>query len=262
MDMKIVRCLWGKSNHQFFEKNLNSYHSECLRTKELDEKHKLTNQIVFVWDKINCDFLDSIGYPYYYMGESIVNTEFNFFHKIMALERAMEMYDEILFLDWDCEIQKPLDDEFYNLLRSKSDIQMPLYFYPDEILNDYKTISPFVSNDIHYYNMFFYQILRRGRWKFDNGIVIPNAGFIYCRNKDFFKELNTIQRQYGIVSNIEEVCAMIYFNRFIDTTDDYLDMVEPVVCLGKDDLEMWEKQVKLNRYTIDKLNKNIYFIHE
>jgi hypothetical protein len=262
MDMKIVRCLWGKSDHQFFEKNLNSYHSECLRTKELDEKHNLNNQIVFVWDRVNCDFLDKIGYPYHYMGESIVNVEFNFFHKIMALERAMEMYDEILFLDWDCEIQKPLDDNFYTLLRDKSDIQIPLYFYPNEILKDYKTISPFVSDDIHYYNMFFYQIQRRGKWKFDNGIVIPNAGFIYCRNKDFFKELNIIQRQYGIVSNIEEVCAMIYFNRFIETTDEYLDKIEPVVCLGKDDLEMWGKQIKLNKYSIDKLNKNLYFIHE
>ena len=29
-----------------------------------------------------------------------------------------------------------------------------------------------------------------------------------------------------------------YFNKFINTTDEYLDKIEPVVCLGKDDLEM------------------------
>jgi hypothetical protein len=263
MDMKIIRCLWGKNNHQFFEKNLNSYLDECLRAKEIDDKYNLNNQLVIVWDRNNCEFLEKLGYPYHYMGESLeMNIEFNFFHKILALEYAMETYDEILFLDWDCEIQKPLDENFYNLLRNKNDIQIPLYFYPNQILKEYQTVSPFVDNGQHYYNMFFYQMLYRGKWKFSDGLVIPNAGFIYCRNKEFFKELIKIQREYGIVSNIEEICAMIYFNKFINTTDEYLNKIEPVVCLGKDDLEMKEKQIILNRYSIDKLNKDIYFIHE
>ena len=57
MDMKIIRCLWGKNNHQFFEKNLNSYLDECLRAKEIDEKYNLNNQLVIVWDRNNCEFL-------------------------------------------------------------------------------------------------------------------------------------------------------------------------------------------------------------
>ncbi len=105
-------------------------------------------------------------------------------------------------------------------------------------------------------------MIRYGKWNFDDGLVIPNAGFIYCRDKSFFKELIEIQRRYGVVSNIEEICAMIYFNRYINTTEEYLEKIEPVVCLGKDDEEMHGRQIILNHHTIKELNKDIYFIHE
>jgi hypothetical protein len=261
--MKIIRCLWGKPDHQFFEKDLNSYHSECYSTKLSDEKHNLTNQMVIVWDEVNCELMEKLGYPYHYMGPSLkFNRDFNFYHKLLALERAMELYDEILFLDWDCYIQKPLDDNFYKLIRERGDIQIPLYFYPEEILSQYNIINPRCNNDTHYFNMFFYQIIRNGKWKFNNGIVIPNAGFIYLRDKSFPKKLIEIQKVYGITSNIEEVCALIHFNNYIETTEQYLDTIEPLVCLGKDDLEMRGKQVLLNKYSIDRLKKDLYFIHE
>lgn len=263
MDMKIIRCLWGKDNHQFFEKNLNSYHTECHETKTFDDKHGLNNQMVIVWDEINCKLMEKLGYQYHYMGPSLnFNRDFNFYHKLLAIERAMDLYDEILFLDWDCLIQKPLDDNFYSLIRSKGDVQIPLYFYPNEILCQYDTINPRANDYDHYFNMFFYQIIRNGKWKFDDGIVIPNAGFIYLRNVNFIKELIQIQKIYGVTSNIEEVCALLYFNNFIDSTDKYIEIIEPLVCLGKDDLEMGGKQKLLNDYTIEKLNKDIYFIHE
>jgi hypothetical protein len=263
MDIKIIRCLWGKREHQFFEKNLTSYHDECVLAKENDDKYDIENQMVIVWDKPNRDLMEKLGYPYHYMGESNeFSLNLNFLHKILALEKAMEMYDEILFVDWDCFAQKPLDSNFQKLLRDKGDIQIPLYFYPDEILNRYQSIDPRVDDHNHYFNMFFYHIIRNGKWNFDNGIVIPNAGFIYCRDKNFFKELLRIQKSHGIVSNIEEVCAMFYFNNYIGSTEEYLERIEPVVCLGKDDLEMMGRQIELNEYTINRLNKNIYFIHE
>lgn len=261
--MKIIRCLWGKSDHQFFEKDLNSYHSECHQTKEFDSKHNLTNQMVIVWDEINCELMERLGYPYHYMGPSLkFNRDFNFYHKLLAIQKAMELYDEILFLDWDCFIQKPLDENFYNMMRNGGDIQIPLYFYPAEILNGFQTINPKSDDVTHYFNMFFYQIIRNGKWNFDNGIVIPNAGFIYLRDKEFPNKLIEIQKTYGIISNIEEVCALIYFNEYIHSTEEYIDKIEPLVCLGKDDLEMMGKQVLLNEYTINRLKKDIYFIHE
>jgi hypothetical protein len=261
--MKIIRCLWGKPEHQFFEKDLNSYHSECYEAKLIDDKHNLTNQMVIVWDEVNCELMEKLGYPYHYMGPSLkFNRDFNFYHKLLAIERAMELYDEILFLDWDCFIQKPLDDRFYNMLRSRGDIQIPLYLYPAEILNQFQTINPKSDDTTHYFNMFFYQIIRNGKWKFDNGIVIPNAGFIYLRDKKFPKQLIEIQKTHGITTNIEEVCALLHFNNYIDSAEQYMDTLEPLVCLGKDDLEMMGKQVILNEYTTNRLKKDIYFIHE
>jgi hypothetical protein len=263
MDMKIIRCLWGKPNHQFFERDLTFYHKECHLAKEVDEKYGLKNQMVIVWDEVNCELMEKLGYPYHYMGPSLeFNSEFNFYHKLLALKRATELYDEILFLDWDCYIQKPLDDNFYKLIRERGDIQIPLYFYPNEILRQYHLINPKANDTDHYFNMFFYQIIRKGKWYFDNGITIPNAGFIYLRDKNFPNKLIEIQKTYGILSNIEEVCSLIYFNDFINSTDEYLDLIEPVVCLGKTDFEMQGKQVLLNQYTIEKLKKDIYFIHE
>ena len=276
MDIKIIRCLWGKRDHQFFEKNLASYHDECVLARENDDKYGIENQMVIVWDKPNRDLMEKLGYPYHYMGESnSFSLNLNFLHKVLALEKAMEMYDEILFIDWDCFAQKPLDDNFVRLLRSKGEIQIPLYLYPDEILSGFYRIKPRVdsvsfphllnptevSTD-HYFNMFFYHVIRFGKWKFDNGIAIPNAGFIYCRDKNFFKELLNIQKSHGIISNIEEICALFYFNNFINTTDEYLDRIEPLVCLGKDDNEMRGKQILLNEYSTNRLNKDIYFIHE
>ena len=261
--MKIIRCLWGKDNHKFFEKDLKSYHNECILAKENDIKYGIENQMVIVWDESNKEFIEKLGYEYYYMGESndfSLNT--NFLHKLLALNKAMEMYDEILFIDWDCFAQKPLDDTFLNLLKSKGDIQIPLYLYPKEVLDEFEKINPKVDDDYHYFNMFFYHIIRNGKWEFDGGLVIPNAGFIYCRNKEFFKKLLHIQKSNGIISNLEEVCALLYLNDYIKSTDEYLEKIEPLVCLGKDDFEMQGKQLKLNQYTTNKLNKNIYFVHE
>ncbi len=260
--MKIIRTIWGREEHQFFSNNLKFYHDEIRKAKAIDDQFDLKDQMVIVWDEPNRLLMEELGYPYHYMGESRYSFHTNFLYKILALKKAMTMYDEILFLDWDCFPQKPLDWKFYEKLREKGPVQMPLYFYPNELLESYQTISPFVNEGLHYFNMFYYQILRLGRWTFRGGLVIPNAGFIYCRDKEFFNALHQIQIDNGIISNVEEVCALIYFNTFIHSTEEYLQKIEPVVCLGKDDLEMREKQIILNKYSIEKLNKDIYFIHE
>ena len=39
---------------------------------------------------------------------------------------ALKEYGEVILLDWDCYILRPLDDDFYKELRKKP-IQCPLY---------------------------------------------------------------------------------------------------------------------------------------
>jgi hypothetical protein len=48
MDIKIIRCLCGKKDHQFFEKDLESYHRECQTAKENDIQFGIRNQMVIV----------------------------------------------------------------------------------------------------------------------------------------------------------------------------------------------------------------------
>jgi len=261
--IKIIRCLWGKPNHQFKEKNLNFYHKECNEAKLNDDKFNLQNQIVFVWDEVNCDLMKKLGYPYYYMGVSNnFDIELNFIHKVLALKKAMELYDEILFLDWDFFILRELDHKFYELLRSSGDIQMPLYFYPGELLDLFKKMDHPDIKISNYYNTLQTQILKHTKWGFENGFVIPNAGFIYCRDKEFFSNIHKIQENNNVLTNIEEICAAIYFNNTINNIDDYLQKIEPKVCHGRTDFEMWGKQKLLNDYTLQKLKKEIYFIHK
>jgi hypothetical protein len=219
--------------------------------------------MVIVWDESNKEFIEKLGYEYYYMGESndfSLNT--NFLHKLLALNQSMEMYDEILFIDWDCFAQKPLDDTFWNLLKSKGDIQMPLYFYGAEIINRIKLTDPNKNEEAKYFVDLMNYITRNPNWKFRDGFAVPNAGFVYCRDKEFFKKILKIQKSKSISTNIEEICSMVYFNEFIESIDSYIEIIEPIVCFGKDDDDMLGEQIHLNRYTDNKLNKNIYFIHE
>lgn len=263
MSIKIVRCLWGKLDHQFFEKNLELYHRECILAKENDVKFKIENQTVIVWDEPNKELMGKLGYPYHYMGESKdFNAGFNFMHKLIALETAMNMYGEIIFLDWDCLAQKPLDDNFFNILRSGGEVQMPLYFYGGKVLGRVKSTDPTRDDGAKYFVDLINYITKISKLKFRDGFAIPNSGFIYCRDKEFFRKILDIQKTFGISTNIEEICSMIYFNEYIETLDSYLEKIEPCVCLGKDNDDMLGEQVYLNDYTIDKLTKNIYFIHE
>lgn len=260
--MKIIRCLWGKEDHQFKEKDLKFYHDECYTAKSNDDNFGLDNQIVIVWDKINCDLMEKIGYPYYYMGDSgHINIELNFMYKILALKKAMELYDEILFLDWDFYIQKRLDNNFYELLKKKGDVQIPVYFYPKELLDLFKKMDQPDKEISNYYNSLYHQMIIHSKWKFQEGIVIPNAGFIYCKDKQLFNNILDIQKKHNITTNIEEICLMIHFNGMIFNLDEYIQKIEPIVCHGKIDSEMMGKQVLLNNYTNEKLSKNIYFNH-
>jgi ATP:cob(I)alamin adenosyltransferase len=81
-------------------------------------------------------------------------------------------------------------------------------------------------------------------------------------DEKYKKQLIEIQKTHGITTNIEEVCALLHFNNYIDSAEQYMDTIEPLVCLGKDDLEMMGKQIILNEYTTNRLKKDIYFIHE
>jgi hypothetical protein len=252
--MKIIRCLWGYDT---------KFDVECRRIQSDKDLYNGIEQIVFVWDTHNKELMDELGYKSIYMGHSDEYSELMKFHyKLDALKLAMEMYDEIIFLDWDCNIKKELDDNFIKTLQNGNDVQMPLYFYPMEILNEFSSISPYVKEEQHYYNILFYTLIRLAKWKFNDGVVVPNAGFIYCRNSAFIKTLISIIHSEGLSTNIEELAAMLYFQKEITSLDEYITKYEPIVCVGRSNDEMRGKQRILNEYIESKVGKQTYFIHE
>jgi len=254
--MKIIRCIWGDRHFR-----------EIERCTEVSSRYGLLpeDQLVYCWDPVNLEFVKKLGYQTAYMGENTIGREGWFVNKLTAF-RLTSLEAPFLFLDWDCIQQKPLDYNFWNYLEKGPAIQIPLYFFPQSAIKKFQTISPFIEEEgiekTHFFNLMMYQILRYGKWEYKNGLAVPNAGFVYCRDASFVYQLIKIHKEETITANIEELCAMLYFNRNIHTVDEYIDKIEPRVCVGKSGWDMWHSQHILNKYINSRANKDIYFVHE
>ena len=93
--MKIIRVLWGdKINH------------------EIPPFPLLENEVVYVWGEKNNQMLLDRGWKTRLLSSHTFEGEFNGFgKKIFALNQALEEFNEVLLLDWDCYLLKPLDDK-------------------------------------------------------------------------------------------------------------------------------------------------------
>jgi len=89
-------------------------------------------------------------------------------HKLDAHQYMMEDFDEIVFLDWDTYLTKPLPDNFWDVLNKKEVFQASLNSYRTPRINHRKNV---ISNK-----------------------AIPTGAFVYMRDKSIPKrliELNT-----------------------------------------------------------------------
>ena len=108
--MKIIRVLWGNKINN-----------------EIPKIPLLKNEVVYVWGKENNKMLLERGYETRLLDVSIFEDEYNHFgKKLYALNEALKEFNEVLLLDWDCYLLKPLDEHFYSSLKEKP-IQIPLY---------------------------------------------------------------------------------------------------------------------------------------
>ena len=135
--MKFIRAFWGdlRTDRQKYIKEIR----EAARNRSL-------NEIVYVWGDENYDVIKSFGYNTIQMSEE--PTEFGndfvkdgthfFLHKYAAMRKAIEDFGECIFLDWDVDYVKPIDDNFYNILtKQNKSFQIPLYSFPNEGYLDY-----------------------------------------------------------------------------------------------------------------------------
>lgn len=254
--MKLIRILWGD-----FER----YSSQII-----DAKNQNLNETVFVWGKNNynkltelgyrCILIDDEPYDYNYANNHTFISYGSLTHKIKGLKIALEKFNEVLFLDWDCVPLKPLDEEFYKLIKSKnSPIQVPLYSYPKIAFDVLKK-----STDDEVMNKFF-DILSENITKhshtFEDMYVLPNTGFFYCNSIEIIDELLDIIKQNNLQAIPDELSVLLYTKS--KGLDWYIENIEPIVVTGKKHgFDFWnEKEKVLTDYIKSKTIKDNYFEH-
>ena len=257
--MRFIRSFWGDLN------NFNQRHK--MEIVEVS-KSKNLNEVVFVWGLDNYKFIKSLGFncelvsnqSTQYGEDYLDNSDSYMLHKLVAIKMGINLFNEVIFLDWDCQQLKPIDEEFYRLIKERnSNIQMPLYIYPKNyseiVINQWKDIPTkereYVLKQQHY--------LEKYNYGWGNNFVTPNAGFIYCSNGGVINELIEINNTQKIGIASEEMSFVVYSKRYCDSVIDYIKTFEPMVCDAK--LEDHFNQKELNDFISQIMKKNLYFQH-
>jgi len=100
--MKIIRSLWGFRDHTY---------------NEIPPLPSHPNEIVYVWGKENEAMLKKRGFETRYVEEETSPfayevLELIYERKLIALDLALKEFGEVIMLDWDCYLLRPLDDNF------------------------------------------------------------------------------------------------------------------------------------------------------
>jgi len=230
-DIKVVRVVFGNFNI-----------SNIPTTPQY-------NEIIYVWGKENRDSLKSLGYETILMSRDAmdykyVHPNYQFMHKLIGIDTSMKTYSKILFLDWDCNLIKSLDDGFFNQMNDKT-LLAPIYSYQK---SEFETIYDKADE---WYEL---QSNLLNKFSWDNGdtFVIPNAGFIYISDADVATQLLSLAKEKHLTTLIEEFSLYCFTNTILDS---YIESYHPLCVYGN------STNTILNEYVASKLNMDIYFEH-
>ena len=225
----------------------------------------LYNETVYVWGSENHKKLLDLGYKCVLMSDSETihnNENTKFLHKLIGLKEASLHHDKFIFMDWDVELDKELDSDFFKEFDNK-EFLMPTYSYP----NEYLTLTDKLLNDgaRNWTNQQIIEMEKYG-WREDDIIVLPNAGFIYCANPDIPDRLLEIALQNNLTTLIEEFAMYIYSQSDFKS---YILKYEPSVIFGRpSDTIFTIGDIKRNTEIIlhnkieSLIKKNVYLTHQ
>lgn len=225
----------------------------------------LYNETVYVWGSENHKKLLDLGYKCVLMSDSETihnNENTKFLHKLIGLKEASLHHDKFIFMDWDVELDKELDDDFFKEFDNK-EFLMPTYSYP----NEYLTLTDKLLDDgaRNWTNQQIIEMEKYG-WREDDIIVLPNAGFIYCSNPDIPNRLLEIAIQNNLTTLIEEFAMYIYSQSDFKS---YILKYEPSVIFGRPSSTIFTiGDIKRNTELIlhnkieSLIKKNVYFTHQ
>ena len=260
-NIKIIRTWWG---------------NELDKWADVPSLPLYDNEIVYVWGKDNLDKLEERGYDCILMEETgLFNNYWEIYgKKLIVLDKALKHWGEVLLLDWDCLILKPLDKEFYNLLKQKV-TQVPLYGHYKEpmfaLLDAIPDDHPILQTDETYFNLIdnlstLEREIQHYHWKWDDALVIPNFGCVYSRDENFGADLIKIAKENNIKGLVEEFAMWKYANCSLE---EYINEYQPDYVLGvsderlkQDDTKDINKiQTEFNKYIKNKINYKPYLEH-
>lgn len=248
-NIQIVRTLW---TNKFAPKDWN----EKYLYPEIPYKPSFKNEIVYVWGDYNIKLLEERGYNCVKMEDN----QYPWFEqeftqhgkKLVALDKALQEFDEVLMLDWDCIQTKEIS---IDKLREK-ETQVPLYCWTEpqllKIKQYYKSVTETTPP--------LEEELRKYHWKLDDILVSPNFGFVYSRDKNFAKRLIEEAIKNKINYCIEEHAMFKYADC---TLDEYIEKYHPTTSYGRA-LPFNKSEigsVLLNEYVNNKIGINEYFKH-
>jgi len=179
-------------------------------------KNKYTEHFVtYVMGVSNYEALQDKGLDCVLIDDRPMVLKESFVNKIVCLKAAMEDYDEIVFLDWDCVPVKKLPDNFWNIMVSKESIQCPLYRCTRRV-NTWRTgrIQP---------------------------KILSGGFFVYVRDKNI---PSTLLEWYDEPVNLPNKWTdETYYSKYIDNMmggcddgkgkfkyDEYMERFDPMVC--------------------------------
>ena len=243
--IEFIRILWGNFNDIKLQ--------------------PLYNETVYVWGLDNHKKLIDLGYKCVLMSnENTIHDNENtkFLHKLIGLKEASLNHDKFIFMDWDVEIERELDDEFFSEFDGK-EFLMPTYSYPNEYLSLTDKLL-----DIGAKNWTNQQIIEMERygWREEDIIVLPNAGFIFCADKFIPSRLLEIALEYNLTTLVEEFAMFIYSQSDFKS---YILKYEPSVIFGRPiDTIFTIHNIKRNTEIIlhnkieQLIRKNVYLTHQ
>lgn len=244
-DIDFVRILWGRFD-------------EIKPTP-------LYNETVYVWGSENYKKLIDLGYKCFLMSDNDAidnNENTKFLHKLIGLKEASSHHKKFIFMDWDVEIEKELDDDFFNEFNGK-EFLMPTYSYPIEYLS---LTDKLIDDGAKKWTNQQIKEMEKYGWREGDIIVLPNAGFIYCSNPTIPNRLLEIALENNLTTLIEEFAMYIYSQ---SDFKGYILKYEPSVIFGRPSNTVFTiENIKRNTEIIlhnkiqSIVKKNVYFTHQ
>jgi len=260
-NIHIIRSLWGFRDHTY---------------KEIPPMPLHSNEVVYVWGKENEAMLKKRGFETRYVEEETSPFAYDvleliYERKLIALDLALKEFGEVIMLDWDCHILKPLDNNFLHELRKKP-VQVPLYAQHEDCYNalyeampkNHPTLNDSISDKIENHLRIITKGFLKWNWKWEEGLISPNFSFVYSNDITLGKKLIDIAIRDKMEGCVEEHAMLVYADCSLD---EYIEKHHPTCLFGVSNsiLDTETKvgliQSKFNNYINNKLKMKIYYEH-